>query len=70
MREQPQLADMIKGQVFDGYLLVRQATQRTSTNGSKYLDLTHCTQMTMPSSMPPTTSWTAIRLTCKICGKR
>ncbi|MBQ6375043.1 MAG: HD domain-containing protein [Clostridia bacterium] len=42
MKEQPRLAEMIKGQVFDGYLLVRQATQRTSTNGSKYLDLTLC----------------------------
>ena len=42
MREQPQLASMIKGQVFDGFLLVRQAAQRTSSNGGKYLDLTLC----------------------------
>ena len=42
MREQPQLGNMIKGQVFDGYLLVRQAQQRTSSNGSKYLDMTLC----------------------------
>ena len=42
MREQPRLGSMIKGQVFDGYLLVRQATQRTSSNGGKYLDLTLC----------------------------
>ena len=42
MREQPQLGSMIKGQVFDGFLLVRQATQRTSSNGTKYLDLTLC----------------------------
>ena len=42
MKEQPQLLTMIKGQVFDGYLLVRAATQRTSQNGSKYLDLTLC----------------------------
>ena len=42
MREQPQLASMIKGQVFDGFLLVRQATQRTSSNGGKYLDMTLC----------------------------
>ena len=34
MREQPQLASMIKGQVFDGFLLVRQATQRTSKKPS------------------------------------
>ena len=42
MKEQPQLLTMIKGQVFDGYLLVRSATQRTSQNGSKYLDMTLC----------------------------
>ena len=42
MKEQPQLLTMIKGQVFDGYLLVRTATQRTSQNGSKFLDLTLC----------------------------
>ena len=42
MRPQPQLAQMIKGQMFDGYLLVRSASQRTSQNGSKYLDLTLC----------------------------
>ena len=42
MREQPQLGSMIKGQVFDGFLLVRQATQRTSSNGGKYLDMTLC----------------------------
>ena len=42
MKYQPQLADMIKGQLFDGYLLIRAAAQRTSSNGSKYLDLTLC----------------------------
>lgn len=42
MKEQPQLASMIKGQVFDGFLLVRQAQQRTSSNGGKYLDMTLC----------------------------
>ena len=42
MRQQPQLTAMIKGQVFDGFLLVRSATQRTSSNGSKYLDMTLC----------------------------
>lgn len=42
MREQPQLASMIKDQTFDGCLLVRQAQQRTSSNGSKYLDMTLC----------------------------
>jgi len=40
MKPQPQLASMIKGQVFDGYLLTRAAAQRASSNGSKYLDLT------------------------------
>lgn len=39
-REQPALASMIKGQMIEGYLLVRAAEQRTSSNGSKYLDLT------------------------------
>ena len=42
MKPQPQLALMIKGQMFDGYLLVRNASQRTSQNGSKYLDLNLC----------------------------
>ena len=42
MKEQPQLGSMIKGQMLDGFLLVRQATQRTSSNGSKYLDMTLC----------------------------
>ena len=42
MKPQPQLATMIKGQVFDGFLLVRAATQRTSSNGGKYLDMTLC----------------------------
>ena len=30
MKPQPQLAEMIKGQMFDGFLLTRTATQRTS----------------------------------------
>ena len=42
MKPQPQLATMIKGQVFDGYLMVRASTQRTSSNGGKYLDMTLC----------------------------
>ena len=42
MKQQPQLAEMIKGQVFDGFLLVRSAVQRTSSNGGKYLDMTLC----------------------------
>ena len=42
MKEQPQLSQMIKGQMFDGYLLVRAAAQRTAQNGSKYLDMTLC----------------------------
>ena len=41
-RPQPKLTEMIKGQMFDGFLLTRAATQRTSSNGSKYLDLTLC----------------------------
>ncbi len=42
MKQQPQLAEMIKGQMFDGFLLTRTAAQRTSSNGSKYLDMTLC----------------------------
>ena len=42
MKQQPQLASMIKGQVFDGYLLTRAAAQKTSSNGGKYLDMTLC----------------------------
>ena len=42
MKQQPQLTEMIKGQMFDGFLLTRAATQRTSSNGSKFLDMTLC----------------------------
>ena len=42
MKPQSQLATMIKGQVFDGYLMVRASAQRTSSNGGKYLDMTLC----------------------------
>ena len=42
MKAQPQLHTMIKGQVFDGFLLVRAAAQKTSSNGGKYLDMTLC----------------------------
>lgn len=42
MKQQPQLGSMIKGQVFDGFLLTRAASQKTSSNGSKYLDMTLC----------------------------
>lgn len=42
MKQQPQLAAMMKGQMFDGFLLVRSAVQRTSSNGGKYLDMTLC----------------------------
>ncbi len=37
---QLQLAKMIKGQMFEGFLLVKSAEQRTSSNGSKFLDMT------------------------------
>lgn len=37
---QPQLNRLIKGQMFEGFLLVKSAEQRTSSNGSKYLDMT------------------------------
>ena len=41
-KQQPRIAEMIKGQMFDGFLLTRAAAQRTSSNGSKYLDMTLC----------------------------
>ncbi len=34
------LMEMIKGQIFDGFLLVKASEQRTAQNGGKYLDLT------------------------------
>ena len=40
--EERQLHMMIKGQVFDGFLLVRASAQKTSSNGGKYLDMTLC----------------------------
>ena len=43
MKQQPQLAGMIKNQGFDGFLLTRAAAQKTSSNGGKYLDMTLCT---------------------------
>ena len=42
MKQQPQLMQMIKNQTFDGFLLTRSAAQKTSSNGSKYLDMTLC----------------------------
>ena len=42
MQPQQQRATRIKGQVFDGYLMVRASAQRTSSNGGKYLDMTLC----------------------------
>ena len=37
---QPQLNAMMRGQMFEGFLLVKSAEQRTSSNGGKYLDMT------------------------------
>ena len=37
---QTQLAHLIKNQMFEGYLLVKGGEQRTSSNGSKFLDMT------------------------------
>ena len=42
MKPQPRLAEMITGQMFDGFLLTRAASQRTSANGNKFLDMTLC----------------------------
>ena len=40
MKPQPKLSEMIKDVKFEGFLLVKNAQQKTSMNGSKYLDLT------------------------------
>jgi len=41
MKEQPKLVDLIKNVNFEGFLLVKAASQKTSSaTGSKYLDLT------------------------------
>ena len=37
---QLQLAQVIKNQMFEGYVLVKASEQRTSSNGSKFLDMT------------------------------
>lgn len=37
---QIQLAHLIKNQMFEGFLLVKNSEQRTSSNGSKFLDMT------------------------------
>ena len=42
MKQQPQIASMIMNQMFDGFLLTREATQRTSSKGTKYLDMKLC----------------------------
>ncbi|MDO4740083.1 MAG: HD domain-containing protein [Eubacteriales bacterium] len=39
---QSPLTGLIKGQMFEGYLLVRASSQRTGQTGSKYLDMTLC----------------------------
>lgn len=40
--QQPTVASLSRDTKFEGFLLVRSAEQRTSSNGSKYLDLTLC----------------------------
>lgn len=40
MKPQPSLMSIIKNQAFEGVLLVKAAEQRSSQNGSKYLDMT------------------------------
>lgn len=40
--EQQRLSTMVKDMRFEGFLLVRMAEQRSSSNGSKYLDMTLC----------------------------
>ena len=40
--QQPTMASLGRDMKFEGFLLVRTAEQRTSSNGSKYLDMTLC----------------------------
>lgn len=40
MKEQPRIADLIKNVNFEGFLLVKNAAQKTASTGSKYLDMT------------------------------
>ena len=42
MQQQLQLARVMKNQIFEGFVLVRAAEQRTSSNGGKFLDMTLC----------------------------
>ncbi len=42
MQQQIQLARVMKNQFFEGFVLVRAAEQRTSSNGGKFLDMTLC----------------------------
>ena len=68
MKPQPQLAGMIRGQIFDGYLMVRSSVQKTGSNGGKYLDMTLCdisgdvNAKMWDSSTPPPPPGKAIRL--------
>ena len=39
---QPTVASLSRDAKFEGFLLVRNAEQRTSANGGKYLDMTLC----------------------------
>ena len=40
--QQPTVASLTRDMKFEGFLLVRSAEQRTSSNGGKYLDMTLC----------------------------
>ena len=68
MKPQPQLVSMLKNQAFDGFLLVRAAAQRTSSNGSKYLDMTLC-DISAKSTPRCGTGWTPpLRPRCRLRG--
>ena len=40
MKEQTKIAELIPNMNFEGFLLVKASQQKTSSNGSKYLDMT------------------------------
>ena len=40
MKEQITISELLKNMMFEGFLLVKESAQRTSSNGGKYLDMT------------------------------
>ncbi len=64
----PSVSELVKDDRFDGFLLVRSAEQRASSNGSKYLDMTLCDRTgeinakQWDSSVEPPTAGSVLRI--------